>query len=213
MDPRVIVDSLIVLLRQRWPWVDMPKGPVLARVTRVYGDTGAIVELSQRYCVDVQVLLPDGSDDTTWPVLPEVPLPIIWAGPNTGIFCAPAVGSVVRVGWEYGDINRPYIESCSGLRGEAPVRPQDGLLIRQGTNEIRISADGTITIKGPRVQIGPGQMHPAILGDKIRDAINGVIDAAPSATLQPNPTWVTATVPGLKAAVAAALSATVEVSE
>jgi hypothetical protein len=213
MDPRVMLDSLVKLLRQKWPWVDMPKGPILARVVKVYGDTGAIEELRQRYCIDVQVLLQDGSDDTSWPVIPEVPLPIIWGGSNTGIFCAPAVGAVVRVGFEYGDINRPYVESISGLRGSAPSRPDGGLLIRQGDNEIRIAGDGSITIKGPKVSVGPGAMHAAVLGDKIKDAVNAFIDAAPSASLQPNTAWAAANVPVLKALVAAAVSGTVEVSE
>lgn len=213
MDPRVMLNSMIKLLRQRWPWVDMPKGPILARVVKVYGETGAIEELRQRYCVDVQVLLPDGSDDNSWPVIPEVPLPIIWGGSNTGIFCAPAVGAVVRVGFEYGDINRPYVESISGLRGEAPTRPEGGLLIRKGDNEIRIAGDGSITIKGPRVSVGPGTMHAAVLGDKIRDAVNGLIDAVPSATLYPNTAAWEASKVGLKASVDAAVSGTVEVSE
>lgn len=208
-----MMDSLVSLLRQRWPWVDMPKGPVLARVTRVYGDTGAVQELEQRYCVDVQVLLPDGSDDNTWPELPEVPLPVIWGGPQTGIYCAPAVGSVVRIGFEYGDINHPYVESVSGLRGTAPARPEGGLLIRQGDNEIRIAADGSISIKGPTVRMGPGTMHAAILGDVLKNAIDAIIDAVPSASLQPNLAWSTGTAPTLKAAIAQAVSATVEVSE
>ena len=91
-------------LIEEWAGANRQLPPVLARVVRS-GSTsaGQADALQPRYTVDVQVLAADGSDAAEWPVLHEVPLDVIWAGPGVGVWALPAKAAIVRVGWYYGD--------------------------------------------------------------------------------------------------------------
>jgi len=140
--------SLATLVRALFPSLGGPRGPIRARVTAVHEGGGASSELEPRYSVDVQPLAPDGSPDPDLPELPDVPLGVLWAGPGRGLFALPTVGAIVRVGFEYGDLGRPYIESCTAEGYDVPGHPQGRLVLMGGGARIAIEADGTIRVGG-----------------------------------------------------------------
>lgn len=121
---------------------------VRARVVKVHGAAGPASELEPRYSVDVEVLRRDGEVAADWPVVPDVPVPVLWAGPGRGVYCLPATGAVVRLGFEYGDRNRPYIESVTAEGFDVPGHAQGELLIAAGASRVRIKGDGKIEIVG-----------------------------------------------------------------
>lgn len=136
------------ILRSMFPALMAPRGPVLARVTSVHTGGGAMSALEPRYSADVQILDAGGNVDATWPEIPDVELPVLWAGPGRGVYCVPTAGAVVRVGFEYGDYSRPYIETITGRGYAAPVHEQGKFIVAGNGAVIEISADGDVTIRG-----------------------------------------------------------------
>src|SRR5690606_8620283 len=102
------------LVLEAFPWMRGHHAPVRARVVKVHEKGGRIGAFNRRYSVDVQPLLPDGSDDPEAPVIPDVEIPTLWAGPGRGVFALPVVGSIVRLGWYYHDPAHPYIDAILG---------------------------------------------------------------------------------------------------
>jgi len=147
-DSRDLSTSLARLVRAVVPEVERMPGCVLARVKKVHAAGGRMTGLEPRYSVDVQVLAPDGSDDGDWPILPDVEISVLWAGPNRGVYCTLAEGAIVRVGFEYGDVNRPYIESITGRGYDAPDHPVGAWVVQSGDTRVEISAGGEVRIVG-----------------------------------------------------------------
>lgn len=125
-----------------------------ARVVKLRSSAGVVDGDHPRYAVDVQPLTPDGADDTSWPVVPDVPLPVRWAGAQRGIFALPSVGAVVRLGFDYADPSHPYIDDVLGDGTAVPAAAADTLLIQAGTTRIEIAPDGVVTITGTEVRLG-----------------------------------------------------------
>jgi hypothetical protein len=152
-DTRDLKDSLAKLVAACVPSTQRMPGPVLAKVTKARDGAGQMSELEPRYSVDVQVLAPDGTNDGDWPVLPDVEIPVQWAGPDQGVYCVPAVDAVVRIGFEYGDVNRPYVESITGRGYGAPAHPVGAWIVRKGDSRIAITVDRNAEISGVIVHL------------------------------------------------------------
>jgi len=102
--------------------------PRLARIVRVKGARA-----------DVHIVRNDGSIDDDYPEIPNCPLPSRLTD-NSGYFGAPVKGALCLVVFSSGDISRPYIVAVY------TDISTDGVLLRNGDNELHLSED-SITIK------------------------------------------------------------------
>lgn len=110
--------------------------PTKGKVTKSYTSGG--------YWIDCQKVMADGSLSDV--IIPKVEVPRIWGTPQGGIFCLPAVDSIVNVGFYDGDINRPFVLSVVGSEA-LPQYQINELLIVNGGAEIAIKPSGRIRIK------------------------------------------------------------------
>lgn len=156
MDEAQLVHGLTAAARADGAEERRYTGTRRARVVQLRSSAGTVDGDHPRYAVDVQPLTPDGADDASWPVVPDVPLPVRWAGPQRGIFALPAIGTVVRLGFDYADPSHPYVDDVLGDGTALPAAPADTLLIQSGTTKIEIGPDGVITITGTEVRLGQG---------------------------------------------------------
>lgn len=122
--------------------------PIRAKVVKVHEGGGTVSDYDKRYSVDVQPLTKDGTADPTKPVIPDVAIPVIWAGPNRGLFCLPKVGAIVRVGFYYWDAALPYVDAVLGDGYNVPAHPVDGLILQQSNGvKVVIEPSGKVLIK------------------------------------------------------------------
>lgn len=111
--------------------------PIRAKVVKVHEGGGKISDFDKRYSVDVQPLARDGTEDKTKPVIPDVAIPVLWAGPDRGLFCLPKVGAIVRVGFYYWDAALPYVDAVLGDGYNVPEHPVNGLILQQ-SNGVKV---------------------------------------------------------------------------
>lgn len=161
---RMESSRLMRLLRKTietlFPWMAGPHHMVvLARVVKVHVAGGKMDEFGARYSVDVQPLAPDGSDDSNAPIVPDVELPVLWAGPDRGIYCLPEVGSIVRLGYYYHDPAQPYIDAVTGRGFSCPDHPVGSLIIQHSSGcRIEIDPDKVIRVITPEaVEVKAGK--------------------------------------------------------
>lgn len=111
MDEQQIAERLKATIRQLLPEI-LVNGTRLARVVAVHNQAG-IGNLWQRrfYAVDLTVLDTEGDDDPEFETLYDVELPQGWGRASGGLFARPQVGAVMRIGFDYGDKDKPYIIS------------------------------------------------------------------------------------------------------
>lgn len=122
--------------------------PIRARVVKVHEGGGKISDYDKRYSVDVQPLTKDGTPDQTKPVIPDVAIPVVWAGPDRGLFCLPKVGAVVRVGFYYWDAALPYVDAVLGDGYNVPAHPVDSLILQQSNGvKVVMETSGNVLIK------------------------------------------------------------------
>lgn len=126
-----------------------------ARVVRGAPTEGGKPDLlTRRYVVDVQPLRPDGGDDAEWPVLSDVEVPVLWAGPHRGVFGLPALGSIVRIGFYYDDPSQPYVDGVLAYGFDVPAVAVDELTIAVNADvRMRLTPAG-IEVFGPVVKLG-----------------------------------------------------------
>lgn len=121
--------------------------PIRGKVVKVNESGGRIDEFNRRYSVDVQPLKPDGSVDEMAPVIPDVEVPVIWAGPGRGIYASPEVGAIVRIGFYYNDPAQPFVDAILGDGYECPDHPPGALIIQHSDGtRIEIGQDRVIRI-------------------------------------------------------------------
>lgn len=128
--------------------------PIRAKVVKVNEAGGKVEEFNKRYSVDVQPLKPDSTIDDSAPVIPDVEIPVIWAGPGRGIFCLPVAGAVVRIGFYYNDPAYPFVDAIlddgfdipSHALGSFIVQHSDGKRFEITPNgQVKITMDTEIT--------------------------------------------------------------------
>lgn len=143
--------------------------PIRARVTAVHEAGGTVGDFNKIYSIDVQPLKPDGSVDDMQPVIPDVELPVLWAGPQRGIYCLPVIGAIVRLAYYYNDPAQPFIDAVLADGYDAPDHPVGALIIQQVAGvKIEITRDGQINIKtgkkitmagGPEIDLSAQRIH------------------------------------------------------
>lgn len=105
------------------------------------------------YVCSVQAVLNDGRPDPNAPVIPDVEIPLMWAGPNRGMVCPPTVGEYCDIGFYDGDANSPYITNFRP-NGQAPAAELDSLMIQHSPGiRIGFKPDGTFIVEAPRVEV------------------------------------------------------------
>jgi|GEM_PF-1133232 len=118
--------------------------PRKAKVTAVRAAGGT-------YVCSVQPVLNDGRPDPDAPVIPDVEIPCIWAGPDRGLICPPTVGEFCDLGFYDGDPNCPFIMSFRP--SSAPVADLDELMIQHSPGvRLGFKADGTVIVEAPKIE-------------------------------------------------------------
>lgn len=191
-DSRELKASLERLVRSFLPELNQLVAPIRARVTRVYGTGGKHSDEAPTYCVDVQPLRPDGSDDANWPALPRLDLPVALGGHSVGVASGPAVGQLVRVGFEYGDRSRPFVMDLLA-NGEVPPHASGDLVIWCGETRFTLDRDGTVKIDaakkvvvdGPEIHLGGEEGSPVVRQEDLLAALNALTLPVSGATAGP----------------------------
>ena len=115
-----------------------------AKIVAAYASDG-------KYYADVQPLRNDETPDEKEPVIPQVEIPVYWGGPQRGIICPPAPGTLCDLSYYDGDPNYPRISNFRWQGNAAPECGLDELVIQQtpGTS-IKIEKDGSFLTIGPK---------------------------------------------------------------
>lgn len=104
------------------------------------------------YVCTVQACLADGRPDPAAPVVPEVEIPSLWAGPGRGLVCPPMVGEYCDLGYYDGDPNCPFITNFRPR--EAPAAELDSLIIQHSPGiRLGFKPDGTVIVEAPKVEV------------------------------------------------------------
>lgn len=155
--------------------------PRKGRIVQSYASDG-------QYWADVQPLRNDESDDTNEPVIPRVEIPVMWGGPERGVVCPPAVGTLCDITYYDGDPNYPRISNFRWARNKAPVCELGELVIQQKPGVyLRITPAGDIVAKtdAEKVnEIGGGKSETVGADWQIEVGGSVLITAATAVTVQ-----------------------------
>lgn len=143
-----------------------------AKVVKSYASDG-------RYWADVQPLRNDESVDDKEPVIQQVEIPIMWAGPKRGVVCPPLVGTFCDLGYYDGDPNYPRISNFRWHDMVAPEVEIGGLIIqREPGTHIKIDAENNI------ITITPANLSETVGGAWTARVVGAVnIESETSITL------------------------------
>ena len=126
-----------------------------------------------QYWADVQPLRNDDSVDVDEPVISRIEIPILWGGPERGVVCPPAVGTLCDLTYYDGDPNYPRISNFRWARNKAPQCELGAFVIQQSPGcYLLIKPDGTFELKGGMRLIGNLQVDGDI------HATGAIIDIA-----------------------------------
>lgn len=144
--------------------------PHKARVLDVHGTAGSVAADGtgeRRYSLDVEPLTPDGEADYSRPVLHDVPLEVMWTGPDRGVFGLPAPGSVVRVCYYGGSAAHPYIDGVVPDGWTVPAVRDGQLLVqhRPGTS-VSFDPDGTLVVTLTEDQGEGGELNLKLVSER-----------------------------------------------
>lgn len=99
-----------------------------------------------RYAVDVQMLDEKGSDAADVPVYQAVPMPATFGGPESGLLCLPAEGTIVELGFAFGRADQPFVRTVLPQTWPLPaIAPGEQLQQQRAEVYQRIDAAGNIT--------------------------------------------------------------------
>ena len=128
-----------------------------AKVVKTYASDG-------KYWADVQPLRNDESVDKSEPVIPQVEIPVIWAGNRRGVVCPPEKGTRCDLEYYDGDPDYPRISNFRWHDTIAPEVEIGGFIIQKepgvhfkidAQKNIEIRTPGNITLKGARIDLNP----------------------------------------------------------
>ena len=182
-DPGKLKELLTKVVRSMFPEMAGYQFPIRARVVKLHEEGGKVTDYDKRYSVDVQPLGKDGSDDVSKPVIPDVPVPVVWAGGNRGIYCLPKIGAIVRVAFYYWDAAMPYVDAVLPDGYTVPEHAADSLTLQQdqgtrilieasgemtietGSSHLKLTKNGLVTLTADTVDINGGAVVADISGN------------------------------------------------
>lgn len=151
-----------LIQRAAWRGVSLPVRAIVVQplVVRSAGGYGASVEVLDR----------DGR--RTGEMLPAVPLAPIWLGADgRGIYCPPAQGQILIVGWVAGDRAQPFIAGADAAASQPPAEAAlDALVLTDGAGTV-------LRIGGGKVGIESRQQSLLAALELIVDAVPKLIDS------------------------------------
>lgn len=152
-----------------------------ARVVNAYASDG-------KYYADVQPLRNDETDDPKEPLIPRVEIPILWGGPQRGIVCPPAPGTLCDLSYYDGDPNYPRISNFRWQGHAAPECGLDELIIQQTPGvSLKIEKDGSFLTVSPKnwtVEIGGNATIKAGGNATVQAGGSAAVEAAGSLILK-----------------------------
>jgi hypothetical protein len=117
------------------------------RVVKAYASDGS-------YWADVQLLRNDESDDANEPVITKIEIPVLWGGPERGIVCPPAVGTLCDIEYYDGDPNYARISNFRWEKNKAPICAEGGFIIQQSPDVyFLITPAGKLEIKSANAKM------------------------------------------------------------
>lgn len=153
-----------------------------AKVVAVYPSNGT-------YYADVQPLRNDESPDPKEPVVPNVPIPVLWGGSDRGVVCPPSVGVLCDLSYYDGDPNYPFISNIRwGMGMNAPCAELNEFVIQlENGVEFRIDKGKNIVTLSPadwKVEVGGNASIKAGGNATLEAGGNATVQAAGTLTLQ-----------------------------
>lgn len=139
-----------------------------ARVVNAYASDG-------RYWADVQPLRNDETDDPAEPLVAKVEIPVLWGGPERGVVCPPAPGTLCDLTYYDGDPDYPRISNFR-WKGNAAPACEVGAFIIQADPETSIKIDSEkkiIQITPTDVEVHAGGNSVAEIGGDKTETIVG----------------------------------------
>lgn len=120
--------------------------PMFARVTKCNLNGGAVSFKTKGLSVDLQPLNRDMSDNTSFPPIIDVAIPVQSFGSNGAAVAIPKVGAIVRLAFMYNDPSLPYIiEICAEKQktNKTPesvyrIQIENGAIFEFGADGIKI---------------------------------------------------------------------------
>lgn len=155
--PRNSFDTFVELVKRAcdrlYPGIGYYDRVVYARVVGVFYSSGRVTEGAKLWSVDVEILGPDLKPDTRRARIKDVPVdPLEVSDDGRALFPVLFEGTVLRLGWMYGNRAFPYIASITaegmrlpeGSSGQLSVLLGDALEILA---RLRDSAAGPVVMK------------------------------------------------------------------
>lgn len=176
-------EMLRALIREAIPELNGFQAPMKAKVVKIHEPGGSVTEFSKQYSVDVQPLKADGSIDENKPVIPDVPIDVLWTGADRAVLALPPIGALVRVEFYYWNPSHPFVSGVLADGYNIPDHPLGSFIIQQKNGvHIRIQPDGSIQLQtgqaqltlsaSGQIEIGPGMVSIGA-GGQIALAGNG----------------------------------------
>lgn len=139
-DPKQAVNALKKIMQKCFKEIGPPVTPIKAKVVKVHAGAGI-------YSCDVQPLNFDGSVDEDFPIIPDVPIDVLWNGSKIGVYCLPTVGCLVRIEFYYWDLSQPYVAGIIQAEKDIPNHNSGELAIIKDGVRLVVSSSG-IKIRG-----------------------------------------------------------------
>lgn len=109
-------------VRRLFPGIGRYDRPIYGRVTAVTQQAGLVTAARKLWSCDIQPLTLDLQNDSSRPLLKDVPLdPIQISASGTAMFPKPFPGMVVRVAWMGGSRAHPFILSFTSEGQMVPI--------------------------------------------------------------------------------------------
>ncbi len=157
-----VKEQLKKLVREAIPELNGFQFPMKAKVVKLYEAGGTVSDFNKRYSVDVQPLKIDGSIDEKIPVIPDVPIDILWAGNDRSVISLPPIGAIVRLEFYHWNPSMPYISGILADGYKIPSHPLGSFIIQQKNGvlicinpngDIEIKTDKNISLKAGKAQM------------------------------------------------------------
>ncbi len=142
------------------PDVSYLKQPIKAKVVAVQPET---------YTCDVKPF------DENHPVIPSVEILTVWATPATRLLALPKVDSLVMVGFENGDVTKPYIQgfiSDTGFENSFLIEDEKSRIILDEDGTVTVESETKVKVTAPEILLGADATEAVMKGTTFQTLFN-----------------------------------------